>query len=120
MPLFAHGIGLEFVGLMVLALVVAGVSSVVGFFAAFFHRPTARACAAVALLGDACFVLTILAGNRWDFGWLLRVLLTTTPLIAVVYGSALLALVAAFARAGPPQTAGRQLGATLRGRLLDG
>jgi hypothetical protein len=110
-PLFAHGIGLEFVPLLVLALAVAGAGSVVAFFAGFFHRLTARACAVAALAADACFAFVILAGNRWSLDSLLRVLLTPTPLIGVVYGSALLALVAAFAplrREGRPATGGEQ------------
>ena len=40
MPLFAHGIGLEFAILLELALAVAGASSVAAFFAAFFPDPS--------------------------------------------------------------------------------
>jgi hypothetical protein len=95
--LFAQNFpGMGLIPLMLLAVGGAGLFSVIGFFAAFFHRGTARVCAALSFGAAALFALLILMGNRWDFSWLLSVLREWSPSNRVVYSSLLLSLVAAF------------------------
>ena len=63
-------------------------------FAAFFDRAAAKVCAAVVVGIVALELLVILVVNRWNFAWLLFLLLEASPPMLIIYGSLFLSVVA--------------------------
>lgn len=82
---------------MILPIGAMAFFSTVAFFAAFFNRTVARVCASIAVVIVALFLLLILQMNRWNFGWLFYLLAEASLPFLVLYGSALLSLVAVLA-----------------------
>src|ERR1019366_8670831 len=83
--------------LLVIPIGAMGFFSIVAFFAAFFDRTVARICAGLVFVIIALFLLVILQGNRWNFSWLLFLLVEASFPFVVLYSSAFLSLLAIFA-----------------------
>jgi hypothetical protein len=112
------GRGAEF---LLLPLGATAALSLAAVFGAFFNRTAARACAGLALGLGALFLLAVLAGNRWDLGWLLFLLREPSPPMLVLCGSMLLSAIAVWAPLRRPDVArpdGRRTPGRPRWRLL--
>lgn len=83
--------------ILIVPLGAAALLSIMAVFAAFFNRTAAKLCVGGTLGIIALFLLLIMMENRWNFGWMLFLLMEASWPFLIMYGSLLLSAVAIWA-----------------------